>query len=387
MISAHSKKEIVLDALHRNGMAPDVRTLVVWTKGIDHGMNIKTMTRTLWDLQKQQLVGFAERHGELFKIRMTDVAAATFYNREKRKKQPVERVVEARKPRIIKGPEYRVPEPPRYASPAPPAQNLKSFTDEQKGSANTSARHAEDMRDTSGKDAVVDTHTQYRYNPTEQHNIYPDRLKTRAGVISMRSAARMLVGLDQMGGEGHPTKVAALVGINTNSRPSIFKKVLLHWGWVEEADNNILKITPDGYQALAAYRADEDPNNWELTPDKKTAIRKTQPLPVVARDVADAEKKDPVAERIGRSTSMGDEMLRNMVPETPLDKLAAPDLDDYPLIKDLMGKEERLVKYQRAADLLGDDDATTDIVLALLDKIQITDLEREVIRFVRNTQL
>ena len=381
-LAAHSKKDIILDALHRNGMAPDVRTLVVWTKGMDHGMNVKTMTKALWAMQKQQLVGFAERHGELFKIRMTDIAASTFYGREKRRKEPVERVVEApRKPRIIPTPEYKVPEPPRYASPPPPAQNVKSFTDENTASA---ARQ--------GKDVVVDTHTQYQ--PEVKFNIYPDKPKSRAGQISQRVAARFLDGLDKIGGHGSRRAAAAAVGINTNSRPTTIAQAAEHWGWITRSEvepKNEIWLTDVGREILRQYREDEDPENWELTPDKKKAVRKPRPkmngveaLEVVARDVADAEPKE--------STSTGDEMLRNMqLEEQDLSYKKVydvPNLADYPLIDALMRKEKRVQAYEQAAEILtaADDTAnpeTGDLVLALLEKIQITDLEREVIRFVR----
>ena len=55
-------------------------------------------------------------------------------------------------------------------------------------------------------------------------------------------------------------------------------------------------------------------------------------------------------------------------------------LDGYPLIAATMTKQSRLVKYEAAAAILGDDDA--DMVLMLLEKIQLTDLEKEIIRFV-----
>jgi len=47
-----------------------------------------------------------------------------------------------------------------------------------------------------------------------------------------------------------------------------------------------------------------------------------------------------------------------------------------------MGKEERLLAYEAAAKLLEGFDA--DLALSLLEKIQITPLESEVIIFIRS---
>jgi len=57
------------------------------------------------------------------------------------------------------------------------------------------------------------------------------------------------------------------------------------------------------------------------------------------------------------------------------------DKTKFPRIADLMTKEARLAAYEAAAQLLEETDA--EMALALLEKIQLTDLEKEVIRFVR----
>jgi len=95
-------------------------------------------------------------------------------------------------------------------------------------------------------------------------------------------------------------------------------------------------------------------------------------MEVVRRDEHDAEKKVPVTLPVEDA------------PVPPLRVRDEPDLDNYPLIKDLMGKQERIERYEQAAKLLGDDEE--DIVLQLLEKTQLTDLEKEVIRYVSQVQ-
>lgn len=58
------------------------------------------------------------------------------------------------------------------------------------------------------------------------------------------------------------------------------------------------------------------------------------------------------------------------------------ELEKYPLISDLMTKETRLAAYEQAAALLEGFDQ--DLALTLLEKIQLSALEKEVIAFVRS---
>lgn len=339
-----NKKQLILAALFKHGTAPDVISIVIWAHGHDHGLRVNNTTRALWELQKQEMVTFKEARDGLYKIRLTEKAAALFRRKEPKAREPIVQVkAPTPQPKVVPSVPYTVPEPPRYASPPPPAQNTKSFIDENAAEV----QHAEYLRNTSGKDAVVDTHTEYRGD--ESYNVYPDK-KGRSGAISMRVAGRLLMGLDQIGGTGTRIDAAKAVGISTNSRPTVIGKALEHWGWIRRVDDKIA-ITPDGYMALENYRK-------EIGVD-------TPPMPVVARDVPEKSFEELEAE------------------DAAHERIAGPNLDNYPLIKDLMGKEGRLAKYQQAAEILNDDSEMTDIVLALLEKIQLTDLEREVIRFVR----
>lgn len=54
--------------------------------------------------------------------------------------------------------------------------------------------------------------------------------------------------------------------------------------------------------------------------------------------------------------------------------------DHYPLIAATLGKRERIERYTKAAELLGDDEA--EIAIALLEKIKISPLEEEIIRLL-----
>lgn len=56
------------------------------------------------------------------------------------------------------------------------------------------------------------------------------------------------------------------------------------------------------------------------------------------------------------------------------------DLADFPLIAAVLSKTEKFARYEAAAALLLDDEPA--IANALLDSIQLTDLEKEIIRFV-----
>jgi DNA-binding MarR family transcriptional regulator len=56
------------------------------------------------------------------------------------------------------------------------------------------------------------------------------------------------------------------------------------------------------------------------------------------------------------------------------------DLADFPLIEAVLAKTEKFDRYEQAAALLLDDEP--QIATALLESIQLTDLEKEIIRFV-----
>lgn len=87
-------------------------------------------------------------------------------------------------------------------------------------------------------------------------------------------------------------------------------------------------------------------------------------------EAADTHTGYPTAEQVRRE-------------ERGIQPLSSVLWDDYPLIQELMGKEERLAKYQAAAEMLDKDDQVADIVLALLDKIQVSPLEKEVIGLLK----
>jgi len=364
---AHGHKQAILAALHKYGMAQDVSTLSSWLSWAGVQMNPREIVKTLWSMQKNQLVSFKERAGGgLFKIRMTSTASARF-EKPKRERAPIEQVAPPKKPDVVPSApyDYVLPEEPRYAAPPPPAQNIRSFTDENTYSAEVHGSSAE----VHGKDEVVDTHTQYR--PGESYNVYPD-MKGRGGYVTQRVAARFVEGLDKIGGSGTKREAASALGEigKTPGRSSVWAKAALHWGWIAESDNGRISITREGREILRQYRELGDHDLRGRKPDRPRG--RPAPMEVVRRDEHDAEKKVPVTLPVEDA------------PVPPLRVRDEPDLDNYPLIKDLMGKQERIERYEQAAKLLGDDEE--DIVLQLLEKTQLTDLEKEVIRYVSQVQ-
>jgi hypothetical protein len=390
-LESASKKDMVLTALFRNGMAQDVSTLVDWTKGMDHGLNPVETTKLLWALQKQSLVRFKERrvgHSKyLYKIELTTQGTALMRERFPApvRKAPVERFNTPTKPQVVPAPAYEVPAEPRYSAPPPPPQNTKSFTDEERTDA-SAGKSAE----VQGREREVDTHTQYR--PEGRTNLYPNS-KGAGGVVSMERSMRGVEALLNAGGEAEQATLSKQLGLASGAITVMFRAAE-QWGWVEYVKGTrplVARITESGRRAVAEKRALEGPMTTEVSNQIAQAI---QPMRVVARDFVD---ETPKAEEWKRSDDRYTDPDDYRVKEQEDQRRAAAevpttvpgliiDLGDFPLIRDLMGKEARIKRYEAAAALLmedGDDTGAGEMAMALLEKIQVTDLEKEVIRYVR----
>jgi len=136
-------------------------------------------------------------------------------------------------------------------------------------------------------------------------------------------------------------------------------------------------------------------------------IKKENPLdgvPFVILDDEEAAKyrempsgapqlhKEPEVEEIKVESTTDGEIAHSGV-ETPPATLPAGSVEvdntwigvrfdptGYPQIAAVLAKRDRIERYTKAAELLGDDEA--EIAVALLEKVQITPLEAEVIRLI-----
>ncbi len=150
-----------------------------------------------------------------------------------------------------------------------------------------------------------------------------------------------------------------------------------------------IKLTRNGLQEMGVV-----PTPEFLRPAMVKPSRELKRPSKVGKDMTDEEQHGQKAKggpvEILRNTIQngeikpvrlnGDPPRQNEKPQ-PIVRVHAVNFDDFPIIKDLMGKEDRLEKYEAAAALL--EDMEQEIALSLLEKIQLTDLEKEVIRFVR----
>lgn len=407
-----SKKFLILDALHRNGKAQTVGDLVHWTKGLDHGLNVREITRLLWALQKMGYVRFTERHAgnatELTKINLTPLAVKDIWPLERKQREPVEKIDKPRKPKIVPATEYKVPEPPRYAAPEPPAQNTKSSTDVESG-GNPVVVHEVDMQV-----HATDTHTQYLSEMAVPYKNSPGTATSRQRVLRFLRDVITTIPTSKLGDWIAYSDLKEKMGMKSGNT-SVLVKSANEFDYVDmlsHTGQNLtsFRITDVGRRDIDAFydvldvklsrkkvpaekpifrgHAPQDQSILDLEKpgrgnppgalvaamDELDRQDKTaRPMEVVRRDEADAEKK---------STSTGDAMNQFTYGPGTSNSIEPPlDLTDYPLLVELLAKETKAGRYQQAAEILMELDENT--ALNLLGRVEITPTEREMISFIK----
>ena len=217
------KKDQILEVLYRLNSNGGVsgEGLHGQAKAMGVAINIHELVALLWDLQKQQLVKFAENHtgsgSSLYRIRLTPTGRSRIVNKrgsdpvkELRRSSQVQVVREARpKPEVLPAIKYK---DPRKQDPLP--QNMKApfpVIDE------TSAIHSSPIpahMEVDGKvleDMVPDTHTQYPGDIEAKYPLLAQLIKRSAEQVVLRQKAAVMVQAAEMIAKIDPTEADVLI--------------------------------------------------------------------------------------------------------------------------------------------------------------------------------
>lgn len=375
-----SKKFLILDALHKNGKAQTVGDLVHWTKGLDHGLNTREITRLLWALQKMGYVKFIERSHDIVKIELTPLAAKDLWPHERKAKAPVEKLNRPTKPKVVPSPEYVVPEPPRYATPEPPAQNVKTFTDVEstRKKAQGEVMEAQVME--------PDTHTQYLKEMAIPYANSPGTATSRQRVLRfLRDVIATIPGSGESNWVPY-TDLRDKMGMKSGNT-SVLVKSASEFEYVD-----ILSHTAGGTTSFRILdRGRQDVEAFADVLDKKLGsgnFGKKKPAPVkepfrghapADQSILDLEEQEAVEQGFSKTSTV---KPMKVVARDEADAVKkVPDLTDYPLLVELLAREAKAKRFEQAAEILMADDE--NIALNLLSRVEISDEQRQMISFIR----
>lgn len=306
----------------------------------------RELTRVLWDLQKQGEVKFKERkHGRdsvLSDIRLSrGIDTTVFRANESRGRHPV-------------GKDLTDPQHHHWIAKGGPIERIRLPREETPMVATYTA-HGPKPKDNSKWLDYVD-------------KINPNRVRPILPLIA--------AGIDR------PISIQKKLGYSSARITSLVSRgEKLGWVTKEKLDNGVrVSLTEEGAR-LASELFIDDGKGRGPSPRRKTDTPTQYPAEIITPPTTPAETLIPDAiptEMIADAMGLPVEPPAIKFPRI----IDVVELEKYPIISDLMTKEARIAAYEQAAALLEGFDQ--DLALSLLEKIQLTPLETEVIAFLRS---
>lgn len=350
-VTSHSLKDRILVVL-ANGTCPDILTL---SERLGGSVNIQMLTAAVWSLQKQALVTFKERkaghNSLLLKIRLVQGVTHDYRrSNDSTGRHPIGKdLTDPKNHHWIAqgGPIEHIKVEPIIEVPQmatePIPQNMKPET----------ATH----RRIGGFTTSGDPNSRYA--------------KELAGLND-----KLLYPVLRAISEGAQTPADVQRFIKRSSaRATILSKAAEGKGWITRTKikgtrgtSLLLELTTIGRGELLTHWTDSDI-------DERSRPGKSPEVQVISAEANDMAMEPDTHTQYPEEIAPVDKSERDA-------EVAIDAINEYPLIAELMTRAAGFSKYEQAATILETIDP--DAALLLLEKVKLTDLEKEVVRYLRN---